>query len=421
MPKSLFRNKAPVPYVSGISRNYSSPISMQNPLESYLYTYQRSGTVYGVVSLLAENTASQEWRLYRKTQDSRIRYSTGDTGSDPRTEVVQHQALNVLSNPNPFMSRMFLFELSQIYMELTGESWWLVDYGNLTFPQGIWPVRPDKMIPVTSATDYLAGYIYLAPDGDQIPFKLNEIVINKYPNPVDPYRGQGAIQSVMPQIESSRYAAEYDRNFFYNSASPGGIIQVPVELTDEEFDQLTNRWRESHKGVSRAHRVAVLDSGMTWTESHTNQKDMDFVNLTNVNRDMIREATRTHKVMVGQSEDVNRANAQTGEEVFASWQIEPRLKRWREVLNGQFLPLFGSTGQGVEFDYIPPNPNNREQDNDEMSSKAAAVLTLVQAGADFDSAVNFAGAQDVKEAAVKPVPRPLAPPPSPTGDLNEQQ
>ena len=72
---------------------------------------------------------------------------------------------------------------------------------------------------------------------------------------------------------------------------------------------------------------------------------MDFANLRSVMRDTIREALGMHKVMTGVTDDVNRANAQTGEEVFASWKVSPRLDRWRDVLNNQFLPLFGSTGQ----------------------------------------------------------------------------
>src|SRR5260221_280761 len=76
--------------------------------------------------------ARPEWRMYRKTQDMRVRYSTTDTGSDQRTEVLQHQALSVLNHPSPFgktrtgasmsaFSRFSLFELRQAYLELTGE------------------------------------------------------------------------------------------------------------------------------------------------------------------------------------------------------------------------------------------------------------------------------------------------------------
>src|SRR5690348_3666079 len=103
--KQLSNQGSPVPYVARNITNATS-LSLQNPVESYMRAYQKSGTVYGVVSLLAKSTAFPEWRLYRKNSDNRVRYSTSDTGSDQRVEVIQHQALNVLNKPNPFMTRM---------------------------------------------------------------------------------------------------------------------------------------------------------------------------------------------------------------------------------------------------------------------------------------------------------------------------
>src|SRR5215469_4545911 len=124
-------------------------------------------------------------------------------------------------------------------------------------------------------------------------------------------------------------------------------------------------------------------------------KDMDFGNLRNVSRHLIGEAWGMHKIMLGNSVDLNRANAQTGEEVFANWSITPRLDQWKDVLNEQFLPLFGSAGENVEFDYIYPLPQNREQDNDELATKTAAWATLVGAGADPHDAAEVVGLPDM--------------------------
>lgn len=412
------RNKAPVAYTQQTNQYVSFDMGNQTPQENYLRAYQKSGTVFGVVSLLAQSTAFPDWSLYRKQQDSRVRYASTDQGSDQRVEVLQHQALKVLMNPNPYMTRMSLFELSQLYVDLAGESWWIIDYAG-GVPIGIWPVRPDRMSPVPDPVNFIKGYVYNSPDGEKIPFQVNEIIINKLPNPLDMYRGQSAIQTVMADIDAGDYAAQFNRNFFYNSAEPGGVIQVPDSLSDEEFDQLTNRWRETHRGVSRAHRVAVLESGMTWVSTKANQQDMDFVNLVNNSRDKIREAFRVHPIMVGITDDVNRANAQTGEEVHTTWQTIPRLERWKDVLNNQYLPLFGATGQNVEFDYHPPMPANREQDNLELTTKANAVQTLVNAGFDPHDALEVVGLPDmnvVEKATQAPalppawVPEPPAPP-----------
>jgi HK97 family phage portal protein len=263
----------------------------------------------------------------------------------------------------------------------------------------LWPVRPDRMEPVPDRDSYLKGWVYTAPDGrEKIPLLPHEVIYNKYPNPLDVYGGLGPVQTVLTEVEASRYAGEWNRNYFANSAEPGGVIQVDHNLDDDEFDDLVERWRESHQGVSRAHRIAVLEGGQTWVPNSHSQRDMDFVNLRSDSRDAIREALGMHKVMTGVTDDVNRANAQTGEEVFANWKVVPRLDRWRDVLNFQFLPLFGSTGTDVEFDYIYPLPANREQDNAELTAKSAAALSLIQAGYDPHDVLEVVGLPDMDMA-----------------------
>ena len=370
--------------------------------------YGTQGTVFANVSMLASSTAKPEWHLYRQAkQDGRQRYTTNDQGSDQRQEVIKHQALSVLQRPatitvkgqeRVIWSRFGLFELSQIWMETTGKSYWVVLRDpRATFPLGLWPVRPDRMTPVPDPDNYMLGWVYTAPDGrEKIPLGVDEVIFNRYPNPLDVYGGLGPIQSVLTDIDSSRYSAEWNRNYFINSAEPGGVIQVEDNLEDEDWRKLTDRWRESHRGVARAHRVAVLEGGQTWVPNSHTLRDMDFANLRNVGRDVIRESLGMHKVMTGVTDDVNRANAQTGEEVFASWKIAPRLDRWKDVLNTQFLPMFGAAGEGVEFDYVFPMPANREQDNAELTAKCAAWAALVGAGAEPHAALEVVGLPDME-------------------------
>lgn len=377
-----------------------------------LRAFKQNGTVNSNVSLLASSVAAPAWKLFRVPQaDGRVRYTTSDKGSDQRTEVVQHAALNLLNNPAPIVvngvqlpawTRFGLMELSGIWLETTGKSFWVVDWGagnSSPVPLGLWPVRPDRVRPVPSRDSFLAGYVYTAPGGtEQIPLLPTDVIYCRYPDPEDLYGGAGPIGSVLTDVEAAGYAAQWNRNYFVNSAEPGGVIQVDHEMDDDEFNALSNRWREAHRGVARAHRVAVLEGGQTWVPNAHSMRDMDFAGLRMVSRDIIREALGMHKVMTGVTDDVNRANAQTGEEVFASWKVSPRLDRWKDVFNSQLLPLFGATGQGVEWDYVYPTPQNREQDALELTSKSNAVLALVTAGYDQHDVLKMVGLPDMKVA-----------------------
>ena len=387
-----------------------------------LKTYRGNGTVHANVSLLASSVAAQTWKMFQQApQDGRRRYTTADQGSDQRKEVVLHAALNVLNNPAvidvggvkwPVWTRFGLFEVSGIWLETTGKSHWVVDFaeGRSPVPLGLWPVRPDRMMPVPDRDRYLAGWIYTSPDGrEKIPLLPTEVIYNRMPDPEDPYGGVGPIASVLTDIEAAQYAAQWNRNYFTNSAEPGGVIQVDHELDDEEFNELVDRWRETHRGVARAHRIAVLEGGQTWIPNAHSMRDMDFSNLRGVMRDTIREALGMHKVMTGVTDDVNRANAQTGEEVFASWKVKPRLDRWSDVLNTQFLPLFGATAVGRELDYVYPTPQNREQDALELTSKSSAALSLISAGYDPADVLEVVGLPAMK-VAEKATQAPALPP-----------
>jgi HK97 family phage portal protein len=359
--------------------------------------YGANGTVFAIVSMLARQTAKKDWHLYRQQpQDGRRRYSTADKGSDQRTEVLQHQAMSVWHKPNAFMTGFMLREISQTYLDTTGESYLIVQRdGRATFPTGLWPVRPDRMEPVPHTEKFLAGYIYSGPSGEAVPLQPDEVIMTKYPNPYDIYHGLGPIQAVLVDIDSAKYSAQWNRNFFLNSATPGGVIQVDKRLGDDEWNEFTNRWRESHRGMGAAHRVAVLEQGAVWVPNAHSQRDMDYMNLRNVSRDVIREAFAMHKAILGTTDDVNRANAQTAQELFESFLVTDRLDRWRDVLNCFYLPLFGSSGEGVEMDHDDAITSNREADALELKEKAAAAASLVDAGYDPHDVLEVVGLPDM--------------------------
>jgi len=144
-------------------------------------------------------------------------------------------------------------------------------------------------------------------------------------------------------------------------------------------------------------------------------KDMDFANLRGVSRDVVREAFGLHKSIMGVADDVNRANAQTAQEVFQGVKIVTRLDRRKDTLNEQFLPLYGSTGQGVELDYVSPKPPNREEDIAELAGKAnAAAILISQGGFDPHDVLKVVGLPDMSVAEVKAIaaaPPAASPPP----------
>lgn len=339
----------------------------------HLRAMESDGTLFAVVAKVAESLAGVPWHLYRKQKP----------GASPgeRVEVLQHQALKVWNRPNKFMSRQRLVETISQHQCLVGESWLVAERVTPTGPPtGLWPVRPDRMQPVTDHDEFIVGYEYTSAHGEIVPLADNVVMCMLRPNPSDPFRGIGPVQSVMAHIDAAKYSAQWNRDFFLNSAEPGGVLSVEGSLSDRDFQRLAAQWDEQHRGMSSAHRVAILENGTTWTPNTYTRRDMQFAELMAVGDDKILKAFAFPKFMLGVVDDVNRANAEASEYVFAKWTLVPALERIKDALNNSFLPMFGAAGEGLEFDYESPVPEDSESEDQSLLTRANAAALLIQSG-----------------------------------------
>jgi HK97 family phage portal protein len=371
----------PVPYVSRWRNALgTAQQSGSRGREAQLALYADSGTLYGVVSKLASMTSLVNWRLYRSAA----------SGLDAdRVEVPRHAALMVLNRPNQFMTRQELVEAGQQHLDLAGECWWvIVRVGSVPFE--LWPVRPDRMRPVESNTDFIAGYIYRSPDGEEVPLKREDVIMVRTPSPLDIYRGMSPLPALDSDLDNDRAQGQWSAAFFQNNANPGGVITVDRRMQEDEWEEMTTRWNAQHRGISNAGRVAVLEQATFAPISYT-QRDMQFVESRNFTKQAILDAYGFPKFGLGDVDDVNRASAEASMALMAQTLGVPRLERLKGALNNDFLPQFGTTGKGLEFDYDSPVPPDQELDNATLTAKATAVVALVQVGFDPDEACDTVG------------------------------
>lgn len=362
----------PVPFTSRAQTYAGGLFGSNRSAEGQMQAMSSVGTLFAIVDRTSNATALVDWKLYRKAKSGK---------KEDRTEVTSHAALDLWNRPNPFMPRQEFVESSTQHYDLTGETWWVIArHPGVKLPLEMWPVRPDRMTPVPDRDSFLKGYVYTSPDGEQIPLELDEVIQLRRPNPLDPYRGLSPVLSILPDLDTSRYAAEWARAFFVNSAQPGGVIEVPVHLDDREWDEMRERWAEQHKGVNNAHKVAIIEHGAKWTDRTISQRDMQFVELRGATRDAVREAYGISKTAIGDFEDINRASALAAKSWFAEQQTVPRLERIKGALNFELLPMFGPTAEGLEFDYEPPTPPDPEIEAATLKARGEVAALLIEAG-----------------------------------------
>lgn len=398
LSRRTFRNAARVPLVAP---GTAGLVTLFGQTDRCLDVMGASGVVYAIVNGLAEATAGVEWHLYRSAVSGK---------PEDRTLIPndRHQASRVWTRPNNFTTRTTFVHQAQQHLELVGETEWMVAYGpGTSIPIELWPIRPDRMTPDPHPTEFMVGWHYTPPGQPPVPLGLDEVLQTKIPDPSDPYRGLGVVQALLADIGAASSAAEWTRNFFSNNARPGGVVEIPTQLSDPQFRQLVDRWNYAHRGVRNANRVAFLEGGAKYIGGQFSQRDMQFTEMMGFTDEKIRAAFRFPTPMLGTVTDVNRANADAAELMLARWLILPRLRRLRDTLNTSFLPLFGSTAVGVEFDFVNPVADDRETDLRELDVQTAAYEKLVRAGVDRDDAARVVGLPVMRQAPVQPQPTAL--------------
>lgn len=391
-------DKAPVDFSSDRVIDFFS--NTPRGMTADLGAMEAQSTLFAIVDGLAVATAKARWRLYVKGTRDLERHRGG-------VERKRHPALVVWRKPNPHYTGREFREASQQHHDLVGEFWWIV-VRSARAPNGppleLWPVRPDRMHPVPSKSNFIAGYVYTDGRGNEIPLRVDQVIYNKRPNPLDPYRGIGPVGTLLMDIEGEKAASAYNTAFFRNSAEPGGLVKVDYKMGDEEFDEFVQRWGQQHKGAGNAHRVGVLENNAEWVERRYTQRDMQFEQMRRFSRDTIRQSFKYPKPLLGDVEDVNRANAEAAEVVFAKWLVNPRLDRIRESLNDDFLPLFGSMGENVEFDYEDPIPPDLAEERLDQQSRVNLAIALVEAGYESDEVLEWLGLPVFTVKEPEPVP-----------------
>lgn len=314
--------------------------------ENYLAAF--TSWVFGCVRARANDVAGIELRLFKVKNRS-----TGEV-----EEIIEHDALSLLRTVNQHMTFRDLIKATQTYKDLSGEAFWLLIKGTKSVAE-IQMLRPDYIKVLTDAKTFVKGYEYQVPGKGPIRFERDEIIHFKEFNPVNPYRGLSIIRAAAVTIDTDNFAEKYNRQFFKNSAIPSAVFTSEQTLTQEYMDRLRSQWERVYGGQEKAGKTAFLGGGLTLKPFALSQKDMEFLEGQRFTRDKIFALFQTPKTVLGMVEDVNRANAEATDYVFAKRVIKPAMEAIRDTLNEFLLPQYDG-GEDLFFTITDPVPEDTE-------------------------------------------------------------
>jgi HK97 family phage portal protein len=311
-----------------------------------LETYQKSLYVYACVSKIAKKIGSIDWKLFKITN------TKGDVD-----EIIINPLIDLIYKPNPFQTKAEFWESVIINKLLCGDAFIFKARNEQGKVLELWNLRPDRITIATDKEKFISHYIFRKEDGTEIEIPRQDIIHDKYPNPLSEYLGLAPLRPASLRVDVENYANHYQRDFFINNAKPDGVLSTPNKLTQEQVNQIKREWNSLYQGKGKNSKTAILQGDMKFDNISISQKEMDFIESMHSVRDDILTAFGVPKPIVAVTDDVNRANAETAIYIFQSEVIKPEMERLMEKINEEMvIPDFGAD---LYFDFVDPTPEDR--------------------------------------------------------------
>jgi HK97 family phage portal protein len=320
--------------------------------------------VFANVNAVAEAVAEIEFKLYRYNKKA-----------DEVVEIHRHEILELLNKVNPFMTKGDFIYLLQTYLLLSGEAPIRLKRATSDIKSPIselWPINPVqfdvKVGRAQTGFEMILEYIIRSnsKESNNIILKPWEVVFLKNIDPERPWRGIGTVEASARSIDILNYSETYNLNFFKNSAVPYTVLMTDQKLNDNTVERLRTMWHTNYGGFENAFKTAILEQGLQIKQLQSTARDMDYLDQQKFLRDKLMSMFRTSKVIMGITEDVNRASAEASEYVFMKYCVRPKMRKLIEYLNEFLVPLFDDSGD-IFLDFVNPVKNDNEQKIKEWS------------------------------------------------------
>lgn len=324
--------------------NYLSGYSSISESNDFIRFYTEACPVFTATKLIADAVSSIDIVLQDKNSDY----------------IYEHEALNLLKNPNPFTDgQLLLKEITSFYI-LTGNSYLNVIGEkkpielNCFSPQNI-------LINADSKDGYAGEYVYTSTyaysyqrtaDKRFIDSRKNELLHLREFNPhfsSSNLVGGSAFLGCQLEIEQYIQASIHNYSLLKNQARPSGIITYKGygDLSQEQIDGLKDTIKNKLSGARNAGEPAFLGGDFNWMPLSESVKDMDFQTLKKSVAEACYSAVKIPLPMIS-PDNMSFANMDASKYAFYDNAVLPTLKRILNFLSAKLLTRYPNA-QGLKF------------------------------------------------------------------------
>ncbi len=184
-------------------------------------------------------------------------------GVEHLEEVVDHPLLTLLQQVNPVHNQFDLWELSTLYQEVHGATYWYLEADSLGRPREIWLLPTQNVMPLRepNSPNLVDAYLYRTGNREQR-FTPKSIIVFRYPDPKDPYSGGlSPLRACYEQVSLTSDFAAFKKAKFENQAVPDAIVSPEEVLGEEERDRIETQWNQRFRRGGSG-RVVVAESAL---------------------------------------------------------------------------------------------------------------------------------------------------------------
>ena len=300
-------------------------------------TAMQTTAVYACVRILAEAVASLPLHVYEYQDDG------------GKKLVHDHPLYYLLHDePNPEMTSFVFRETLMSHLLIWGNAYAQIIRDGAARVLGLYPLLPDKM--EVQRDDKGNIYYVYSRNSDENPtfkeygnIKLKAEDVLHIPGlGFDGLIGYSPIAMAKNAVGMTLACEEYGASFFANGANPGGVLEHPGVLKDPS--KVRESWNSVYRGVSNAHKIAVLEEGMKYQQIGIPPEEAQFLET---RKFQINEIARLYRIpphMVGDLDKSSFSNIEQQSLEFVKYTLDPWVIRWEQSLQRSLL-LPGEKGK----------------------------------------------------------------------------
>lgn len=300
---------------------YASPAGVDVNSETAI----RMSTVYACVRLLGDTISSLPLGAYVRRGRNRISYA-----------AVYGEVPTWVNNPNPETTRLEFYEQIIASLNLEGNAFILKvmdELGDVVElyclnPRDVLVERPIPGEPVRYRVRDAVGNFSFTLDANQIV----HIPLFRLPGQL---LGLGPIGAARVTLGSAMAAEVYAASYFGNAANPGGVIEAPGDMTEEQVSDLARDWNITHTGPYRAGKIGVLTGGASFKPLTLNAADAQLLEVRRFGVEEIARLFRVPVSLLGHpvAGAMSFASVEAQNLSFVQHSLRPLLERIEQALS----------------------------------------------------------------------------------------